>query len=730
LSETTEQTFEQLYLQALALYAAGARDRASIGLRHATILAPDRVEPLVALSALSNADKSSRRALVLTARALAVHPLSVEALHNRALAFETAGLRREAASWSHRTLASGPSLAVAHDRLGSLFRDAGDASAAVIAHRRASICSPSDFIIRTNLAHALRASGDKSASLAAYRSAVDLDPLNPASLINLGGSLAACRRPAEAASTYRRALALDPQAAEGHSGLAVGQTATRSTGLRRALALDPLLATAHVDLGACLQAASRLDEALAHYRAAAALDPALAAAPHNVAAALLQQGSVDLAEPLFRRAALLADSAPFLSDLLFCLCFKETPELSAVFRDHVRFDRRYAEPIGRSSGRHSNDRLPDRRLRLGYVSANLHRHPVGQALLGLFMHHDRKRFHVHAYAGNQVTDDMTESLLRHADGWTTITEQSDAELAEQVRRDQIDILVDCIGHLPQGRLSTFARRPAPIQVGFPVYPNTSGIRAIDYRIGDVHVSPPAQDRFYTERLLRLPEVYAIHSPADDPDEPVIRSAGPGEPFTFASFNNPAKLGPRTLAAWADILRQAPNARISLKWKGLTYRSPPIRALMDLGVPVVRIDVRDWSPNAYAPYQSVDCCLDPIVNGGNTTYDALWMGVPVVTLRGTHLFARVGTSLLSQVGLQELIAETMDDYIAIAVRLTRNPSHLSSIRAGLRQRLVASPAMNAGRYTRHLEKAYRSIWRRWCAGLPPVSIDVKAEPPSR
>jgi predicted O-linked N-acetylglucosamine transferase (SPINDLY family) len=719
-----DATFARLYHEAIAHHAAGSIAAASASLRRAAAMVPSRSEPLIGLGAIAAGASSARGALDFAKRALAVDAKATEALYNAALAWEALGaLSRARLAYRHLLLLV-PAFAAAHERLAGILMRVDVRAAATIYHR-AVCCAPTELGIRTNLGHALRVTGEAGAALEEWRRIARLAPLDADVRINLGGLLAELGRGGEARTNLRQALTLSPQNAGGHYNLAsIERSSGEAPRLERALAIDPTLAVANLDLGVLYQADGHLDRALTCYRYAAAVDPTLPAAQHNVAAVLLQQGWTDRAEAPFRRAAMLAGSASFHSDLLFYLCFKETPDRPAIFKDHVLFDRRFATSIHRLANPAFYDRSPERTLRVGYVSANFHRHPVGHCLLGLFQKHNRHHVEVHAYAGNIKADDMTASLRRAVDGWHPIQDLNDAELADRIRGDRIDILIDCIGHLPQGRLLTFARRPAPIQIGFPVYPNTSGCTALDYRITNIRVDPPDQDRFYTERLLRLPETHVVHAPSGDPQEP------PEEPpsarrgyVTFASFNNPAKLGPLTLAAWADILGRVPTARLALKWKGLTSRSPPVRSLVEHGIAIDRIEIRDWSPTAYAPYLGVDCCLDPFVNGGNTSFDALWMGVPLVTLRGAHLFARTGTELLTQVGLDDLIADTIVAYVDAAVGLATDPVRLARARRGLRARLSGSPAMDADRYARHIEAAYREVWRRWCADLQTTAIEI-------
>lgn len=717
-----EPSFDRLMHEAKTAQVI-ASPRASSLLRRAVCLEPSRAEPMSALGAVGAAADGPRRALVLFQRSVAAS-LNGDTLYNLAIALELDGEVASASTFHRRALAFRPGLAPAHDAIGRLHLHNRGGSAAVLAHRRAVCCAPNDPRLWSNLGNALRSAGDDHASKDAYETAVTLHPRGTDALINLGGVLVDLARKPEALVHLRRAVALAPSSTDGHYNLSKatdGDGALAS--IDRALAIDPLLAAGHLDRGVRRQAEGRVDTALASYRRAAVIEPTQLAALHNAGTALLQLGHTEEAIPLFHRAARTGSLNPaFYSDYLFSLCFLESPDDDTVLRAHLDFARLFAPAAPMAVQSEHDD--PDRVLRIGYVAANFQRHPVGHALHGLFSHHDRRRFEIVAYAGNRQSDDVTRQLEERADSWVPIAGFSDEELDRKVRSDAIDILIDCTGHLPNGRLLAFARRPAPIQVGFPVYPNTSGVPTIDYRITDVNLNPVPRDPYYSECLLRLPDILACHQPAGDAPEPLPHPpSGNSGIFTFGSFNNPAKLGARTLAAWSEILRTAPRSRLMLKWSGLTPTSAPVQYLRDSGVSADRIVVRGWAPNAYEPYLDVDCCLDPVVNGGNTNFDALWMGVPVITLRGSRLFSRIGACILKQAGLDELVTDSPEAYVALARDLVGDNDRLVRLRRNLRARVASSPIMDVSGYTAKLEAAYRAIWKRRCSGLPPAPVTV-------
>jgi predicted O-linked N-acetylglucosamine transferase (SPINDLY family) len=360
-------------------------------------------------------------------------------------------------------------------------------------------------------------------------------------------------------------------------------------------------------------------------------------------------------------------------------------------------------------------------LRIGYVSADFRDHPVGRFLLPLLQRHDSRKFEVFCYSNGPHVDAITKSLQRHAHRWRSIIGQNDDEAAEQIRADRIDLLVDLSGHTSGNRLLVFARKPAPVQVNYLGYPGTTGLTAMDYRLTDRFADPPGlTEPLHVEKLQHLPRTnWCFAPPQDSPPlepPPAIRRGC----VTFGSFNNFGKMTGAMFAVWAEILRQVPGSRLLLKAPALRAQGTRQRILGNFaaqGIEANRLDLHDWQPDYashLALYGEMDIALDTFpYNGTTTTCDALWMGVPVVTLAGQSHVSRVGLSLLSNVRLPETIATTAEEYIRLAVQLAHDPDRLKILRAQLRERLTTSPLMDADGFTRDVEAAYRQIWRIWC-----------------
>jgi predicted O-linked N-acetylglucosamine transferase (SPINDLY family) len=420
------------------------------------------------------------------------------------------------------------------------------------------------------------------------------------------------------------------------------------------------------------------------------------------------------------------------SNLLYTLHCHPGEEPASIFAEHVAWGRRYGDPLAGAIRPHGNERAPERRLRIGYVSPDFRSHVVGLFMLPILEAHDPAGFEVLCY-GSGRAQDATTGRIRERAAWRDIVGLGDAEAAELIRRDAVDLLVDLTGHTAGHRLLLFARKPAPVQVTYLGYPGTTGLAAMDYRITDAHADPPGlTDRLYTETLVRLPDTAWCYAPP--PDAPAVGRgpAADGRALTFGSFNNLAKLTGTMLGLWAEILRAVPGSRLLLKNAGFgsaTARQRVRAALAAEGIEPKRVELRGpvLTPAGHlAAYAGVDIALDTYpYHGTTTTCEALYMGVPVVSLAGQTHVSRVGASLLANVGLTELVASSPDEYVQRAVGLARDGRRLSALRGSLRGLLERSALMDAGRFTRHLEQAYRDMWQRHQAGLPPAPIRVQA-----
>ncbi|MCE9620019.1 MAG: tetratricopeptide repeat protein [Planctomycetes bacterium] len=502
------------------------------------------------------------------------------------------------------------------------------------------------------------------------------------------------------------------------------------------------------NIGVALMNLNQLEEAAESFRKSIALQPRhkSTTALTNLGSVLHRQGKLHDAIECFKMALEVSPEESLIhSNYLYVLNFLARPNLAEIFEEHRKIGAGYEKRAPRSSPIASSAMPPDasltppvrsgsdagrelgmaRKIRVGYLSPDFRQHSVAHFIEPVLAAHDRSKFELFAYYHHTLVDDVTRRLQALVPNWRPIHDKSDEEVARMVRDDRIDILVDLAGHSGLNRLPVFARKPAPVQVTWLGYPNTTGLNAMDYRITDAFADPPGMtEAFHTEKLVRLPDCFScFKAPAQSPDVGPLPALRNGH-ITFGSFNMLSKMTPEVLATWSRLLKRVPTATLLLKYQGLD--SDAMRTLIrsifkEHGVDPKRVAILglDASHAAHMErYNSVDIGLDPFpYNGTTTTCDALWMGVPVVTLAGVSHVGRVGVSQLSNLGLSELIAKDEEDYIRIAADLAGNLKKLESLRAGLRARMQASPLMDVTRFTRHLEVAYQTMVREHQEALP-------------
>jgi predicted O-linked N-acetylglucosamine transferase (SPINDLY family) len=490
---------------------------------------------------------------------------------------------------------------------------------------------------------------------------------------------------------------------------------------RKAVAAKPDFAQAHNSLGAALFACKRLDEAVESFRRAVATRPDYASALRNLGIALKDCGLVEESIDAQRRAfaAHLSWHEAHSGILLtrHCLSGHDPVSLLAGHRD---WDRIHAGHLAGTIAPHANNRVADRRLRIGLVSPDFKEHPVIRFLMPFLEHHDRERIELFAYAQVAAPDEWTEQARKQVAHWRSLVNVPDAEAADLIRGDEIDILVDLAGHTKDNRLLVFARKPAPVQVTYLGYPGTTGLSAMDYRITDALADPPGMtEEHHSEQLIRLPGCAWNYCPDTDPllgqDPAALRGC-----VTFGTFNNLSKINDRMLEVWARILEAVPGSRLLLKSVGFLSMKAQKRVrdvlLSKADISEERLDIRgpeDSHESHLALYREMDIALDTFpYHGTTTTCEALWMGVPVVTLAGQTHVSRVGVSLLTNVGLSELVAESEDEYVRIAVELAGNAERLSSYRANLRDQMRGSQLLDAPSFAREIEAAFRQMWISW------------------
>jgi protein O-GlcNAc transferase len=655
---------------------------------------------------------------------LARQPTHIDAMHHLGVIAHQVGRHDIAVDLIRQAIALKPGFAEAYSNLGNALRGKGALDEAIAAYRQAIVLNPSLPEPHNNLGNSLKDSGEFDEAIVACRRAIALRPKYPEAHNNLGNALAAKGQLDEAIAAYRQAIVLRPNYAEPHSNLgnalrAKGQLDEAIAAYRQAIAIMPNYAEAHSNLGNALRDKGQLDEAIAAYRQAITLISGSPEVHYNLGIALADQGQLDEAIAASRQAIALNPNFPEAqSNLVFALHYHVAYDAQAIAEEQRRWDRQHAEPLRKFIQVHSNDRSPDRRLRIGYVSPDFRDHVVGRNLLPLFQRHDRRQFEITCYSQVTCPDAMTGLFQQNADGWRNIVGHSDEQVAKQIREDRIDLLVDLALHSANNRLLVFARKPAPVQVTFAGYPGSTGLSTIDYRLSDPYLDPPGMDEsVYSEQTIRLPDSFWCYDPLENRDISVNSlPALATTSITFGCLNSFCKVNDDVLDLWAGVLRHVENSRLLLLAPDGSHRQRTLDRLSQEGIAAARVEfVPRRSRREYLEvYHGIDLGLDSFpYNGHTTSLDSYWMGVPVVTLVGQTAVSRAGWCQLSNLGLTELAAQSAEQFVRIAVQLAADLPRLKELRSTLRQRMEQSPLMDAPKFARNIEAAYRQMWQKWC-----------------
>lgn len=573
----------------------------------------------------------------------------------------------------------------------------------------------------TVLANLLDERGDAAGAAAAFDAAIAQGAQDFGTWFQHGLVLIKLNRKAEAESALTRALTLDPANVEARgtlSGLYLerGDFAAAVPHLEAALQQRPDWPDGLNDYALALAHLHRFDEAWDALARAIALAPEREDLYLGQLSVLERGGRIGETLELCRaRRARAPERRDYESVELFALNFIDDLPAEEVFHRHQAFGARLERDVAPRFMPFGNERDPGRRLRVGYVSGEFYLHPVARFMIPQLERHDRSQFEMYCYSvGILPADSFTRQVAQRSDVWREAKAMKDAELADLVHRDRIDILVDLSGHSGVSRLGVFAQQPAPVQATWLGNLNTTGLTRIQYRITDRVCDPPGlTERLHTEELVRLPQSQWCYRPYVAMDAPLERANG----VTFGSFTQYPKLTVQMRSLWARILRDVPGSR--LRMAGIPQgriRDELLQAFERDGVDSSRVtllpfmSLRDY----LAAFAEVDIALDTSpYSGGTTTCDALWMGVPVLTLPGARPASRSAASILTAIGLPEWIAVSPDDYVRRAVQFASQRDTIIQLRGSLRERMRASPLMQEARFARDLEHLYRTLWRRWC-----------------
>lgn len=674
---------------------------------------------------------------------------------------ETDGRLADACACYRRALDAAPRYPRAHVNLGIALEAMGDVAAAMASFEAALASEPDHPYANYNLAKLRYGAGDLAAAERLLERSLKERPGFPEALVLSGCVLAAQARPQEALPRLEAALRMRPDdfGALYHQAKAlrsVQRLPEARAALERALVLDPanvdaraLLADvlaaqgdrpgaiaaleavlearpdwadALYNYGCMLRKQQRLDDAAGAFRRALAAEPHHARAYQMLGGVLLAQSRTKEALELYREARRECpdDEGLASAELFALLCAEEVSE-DERFQRHLSVGRQIERAHPPRVSAFGNTRDPKRRLRIGYVSADFCYHVISLQMLAVLEHHDRAGFEVYCYSSTEAPDSYTHALQARADVWRAWPTLDEDAMAQAIAADEIDVLVDLAGHSSIAQVVVMAQRPAPVQASWIGYLSTTGLTRIDYRISDPVADPVGlTERYHTEAIVRLPRTQWCWRPFVTPPHAPAPPCAEKEYVTFGSFHGAMKLAPGIRRLWAQILARVPQARfVSIG----VPAGPAQEALVhDLGIPRERVTLVPYVAIAdyMRWYDAVDIILDTApYSGANTTCDALFMGVPVITAPGARSASRSAASVLSASGLEEFICAGDEDYVARAVALAGQRKRLAELRGSLRSRLQASPLMQEVQFVRELEAAYRRMWQRWCEGLPPA-----------
>lgn len=600
---------------------------------------------------------NARQAIESFSKALALRPDLPEAHFNRGKALARLGRHDEAIAALEQALAAWPDVADAHNDLGIALFNRGRIDEAIASYRRALELEPAHAQAWNNLGSALRVGGKAGGAIAAYQRALELKPGDAEVWNNLGS-------------------VLDTR----------GELEQAHRALTKALEIRPRFSQAENNLGNTLKNLGELDAALAAYQRAVEIQP---------------------------------DNHEAQSNRLYTMHFHPAYPAERIHEEHARWNAAFAAALRPADARFANDRTSGRRLRVGYVGAAFRDHCQAFFIVPLWTHHDRQQVELIAYSDTAPTDAVTARLRGTCDEWHNIAGLPDHAVAERIRQDRIDILVDLSLHMTGNRLLVLARKPAPVQITWLGYPGTTGLKTIDYRLTDPYLDSPSaeNDRLYSEQSYRLPHTFWCYDPLTaGPAANDLPALTTGR-ITFGCLNNFCKVNEGTLVLWARAMHAVPESKLLLL-APRESRERVIKVLGSAGIEAARVEFVDRASRAryLAYYHQIDVGLDTFpYNGHTTTLDSLWMGVPVITIVGQSPAGRAGWSQFNNLGLTHLAADNEDGFVRLAAELAGNTAELATLRASLRQRMRQSPLMDSTAFARAMETAFRTMWRAFASG---------------
>jgi protein O-GlcNAc transferase len=636
-------------------------------------------------------------------KALSIKPDFQEAYSNLGDALKEQGKQEEAVASYQKALAIQPDYVNVLNNLGIVFKEQGELAHAMACYNKALVIDPNCFESHSNLGNALQEQGELDRAVVCHKKALAIKPDYITAHSNLGTTLQEQGKLDEAVASYQKALSLmnSPQ-----------------TEPEKSIPNTPLSnrwdsVNIYSNMGTALQEQGKLDEAIASYHKALSINPNSVEAHSNLGTALKDQGRWDEAIASYQKAlSIKPNYANARSNYLFVASYNALLPFTEMLNAHKTWDTIHGEPLTNKISPQQRDERGDRVLRIGYVSPDFRHHPVSIFLAKTIEYHNRSQVEVFCYSDVLRPDQLTKTLISHADCWHNIVGWSNQQLVEQVKQDKIDILIDLTGHTAKNRLLAFVHKPAPIQATYLGYCTTTGLKTMDYWITDPVLTPETTQEQAVETIVRLPKGWVNYYPLEQaPIELAPREFLDGP--VFGSFNDLSKITNSVIEVWCEILHKVPNSRLLLKTNRLSNdknRARISRLFSQYGITQNRLILKPRTSTYLAEYGHMDIALDPFPRtGGATTADALWMGVPVITLLGQRMIERQGASLLTTISKTEWIGTTVGEYVNKAVQIGKQGVRTTEQRLSLHESVICSPLCNYAGFVADLEAAYRKMW---------------------
>lgn len=732
-SQTADRAPQDLDINTLAGALGVETGEASTATRYllrATSIQPHHPQALFLLGNALGQQDMHEQAIDAYQKSLEFDANNADAALNLGLALRKRQDNTEAEKWFNRALEINPDHAEAHNAIANFMLAREWPDKAEFFARKAHRLAPNTVQYVVTLAQALQAQRRYVDSENLFKKTLEQHPHDTVLLCEYGNALREQNQFDEAEEQFRRALELAPKSSKILQATAgffssIKKYKDAADVYERLISVSPEDASAYNNLAIVYRDLNRFDDAKRSYEKCIELMPGKPFGFNNLAILNMEMGMPEESIRNYKKALEINPNYfSARSNMVFNMNYLSDMSREELFGEHVAWATNHTEPMLEGNPVHGNTIDPERRLRIGYISPDLCGHAVSYYIEAALKNHDTEKFDIYCYAAVPAPDNITERLQSYGAKWRFIQHLKDGEIVQQIRDDEIDILVDLAGHTAGTKLTVMALKPAPVQVTWIGYPNTTGLSTIDYRFVDEVTDPTGEaDAFHTEKLWRLPRTFSCYYPTAHQDVPEHTLFNETGQVNFGSFNNSSKLSPATIKLWSRILNKVPNANLLLKSASFVDEATCERlkkAFAAEGIAQERIELYGRMPSHehLAFYGRVDIALDSIpYNGTTTSCEAMWMGSPVITMLGDRHAARVTGSMLINMGLSELVGDSEDDYVDIAANLANDPDRLKDLHATMRDRMKNSALCDEVGHTREVEDAYREMWRIWCAEEP-------------